>query len=101
MEALETCISYWEDALAAYRSKDGGGPLAMLSPEEAGFCKDLQQLLEYAIELQENSEMLFLDERSVLFRPGSSKNEPHDADMSGGESFASAQDQVLNKNKYF
>ncbi|XP_049821870.1 mitoguardin [Aethina tumida] len=100
MEALETCISYWEDALAAYRSKDGGGPLAMLSPEEAGFCKDLQQLLEYAIELQENSEMLFLDERSVLFRPGSSKNEPHDADMSGGESFASAQDQVADLREF-
>lgn len=25
MEALETCITYWEDALAAYRSKDLSG----------------------------------------------------------------------------
>lgn len=25
MEALETCITYWEDALSAYRSKDASG----------------------------------------------------------------------------
>lgn len=53
MEALETCIGYWEDALAIYRTKDSGGaPLTVLSPEEAGFCKDLQLLLDSAIELQ-------------------------------------------------
>lgn len=102
MEALETCISYWEDALAVYRSKDGaGGPLAMLSPEEAGFCKDLQLLLDSAIELQENSEMLFLDERSVLFRPESGRDAYGlDADLSGGESFASAQDQVADLKEF-
>lgn len=124
MEALETCINYWEDALAIYRSKEGGGPLAVLGPEEASFCRDLQYLLEVALELQERSEMLFLDERSVLFRPGSRDDgrsidkEKHnrsiggsraavgsrngsnrnsaviDNDVSGGESFASAQDQV-------
>lgn len=44
---------------------------------------------------QENSEMLFLDERSVLFRPESGRDANGiDADLSGGESFASAQDQV-------
>lgn len=96
MEALETCIGYWEDALAAYRSKDGAGPLTVLSPEEAGFCKDLQQLLELALELQEHSEMLFLDERSVLFRSESGIKEGNAlaVDLSEGESFASAQDQV-------
>lgn len=96
MEALETCISYWEDALAAYKSKDGAAPLAVLSPEETGFCRDLQQLLELALELQENSEMLFLDERSILFKPESAIKEENglDTDLSGGESFASAQDQV-------
>lgn len=53
MEALETCIGYWEDALAIYRTKDSGGaPLTMLSTEEAGFCRDLQLLLDSAIELQ-------------------------------------------------
>lgn len=95
MEALETSINYWEDALAVYRSLEGGGPLAVLGPEEAGFCRDLQQLLEAALDLQERSEMLFLDERSVLFRPGSKdQDQGMDADISGGESFASAQDQV-------
>lgn len=108
MEALETCISYWEDALSAYRSKESqntGGALAMLSPEEAAFCHDLQQLLELAIDLQENSEMLFLDERSVLFRPESGPNtrnnhQQFDTDLSGGESFASAQDQVADLREF-
>lgn len=101
MEALETCISYWEDALAAYKSRDGAAPLAVLSSEEAGFCRDLQQLLELALELQENSEMLFLDERSILFKPESAIKEENgfETDLSGGESFASAQDQVTTTIK--
>lgn len=108
MEALETCISYWEDALSAYKSKDGTstGPLTILSPEEAGFCRDLQQLLELALELQDNSEILFLDERSILFKresDGRNNENGLDADLSGGESFASAQDQVKIKlkNSYY
>ncbi|KAJ8971802.1 hypothetical protein NQ317_011718 [Molorchus minor] len=102
MEALETCISYWEDALAAYRSKDGAGPLAVLSPEEAGFCNDIQHLLELALELQEHSEMLFLDERSILFKPerGIKYENGIDADLSGGESYASAQDQVADLREF-
>lgn len=103
MEALETSINYWEDALAIYRSNENG-QFAVLGPEEAGFCRDLQQLLEAALELQERSEMLFLDERSVLFRPGSSSlhndNNLFDADISGGESFASAQDQVADLREF-
>lgn len=96
MEALETSINYWEDALAVYRTRELGAP-AVLGPEEAAFCRDLQQLLEAALELQERSEMLFLDERSVLFRPGSQdQGEDVDADISGAESFASAQDMVCN-----
>lgn len=102
MEALETSISYWEDALTAYRSNEKGGPLAVLGPEEAAFCRDLQLLLESAVELQERSELLFLDERSVLFRPGSgAQPSDHDVDgegdLSGAESFASAQDQVYKQ----
>lgn len=103
MEALETSINYWEDALSVYRSNEGGGPLAVLGPEEAGFCRDIQQLLEAALELQERSEMLFLDERSVLFRPGSGTQQSDhglDADISGGESFASAQDQVADLREF-
>lgn len=98
MEALETSINYWEDALAVYRSSELGTP-AVLGPEEAAFCRDLQQLLDAALELQERSEMLFLDERSVLFRPGSRdkhSSDGVDADLSGAESFASAQDMVIS-----
>lgn len=103
MEALETSINYWEDALAAYRSNDKVGPLAVLGPEEAAFCRDLQLLLEAAIELQERSELLFLDERSVLFHPGSGvQRSDHgiDGDLSGAESFASAQDQVADLREF-
>ncbi|XP_044759269.1 mitoguardin [Coccinella septempunctata] len=100
MEALETCITYWEDALSAYRSKDASGPLAVLGPEEASFCRDLHNLLESAIELQNTSEMLFLDERSVLFRGESTPVPGQDADISGGESFASAQDMVADLREF-
>ncbi|XP_068902701.1 mitoguardin isoform X1 [Tenebrio molitor] len=103
MEALETCINYWEDALALYRSRDGGGTLAVLGPEEATFCRDLQHLLDAAIELQDKSEMLFLDQRSVLFRPDSGTHLSEngiDADLSGGESFASAQDIVADLREF-
>ncbi|XP_018332761.1 mitoguardin [Agrilus planipennis] len=105
MEALETSINYWEDALAAYRSQEtsGDGALAVLGPEETAFCKDLQQLLESALELQEKSELLFLDERSVLFKAGSGTH-PSDpgveTEASGGESFASAQDQVADLREF-
>ncbi|KAK9885188.1 hypothetical protein WA026_010695 [Henosepilachna vigintioctopunctata] len=100
MEALETCISYWEDALSAYRSKDASGPLAVLSREEASFCRDLHQLLESAIDLQNTSEMLFLDERSILFRGEVTPVPGQDADISGGESFASAQDMVADLREF-
>lgn len=89
--------------MAVYRSNEKGGPLAVLGPEEASFCRDLQQLLEAALDLQDRSEMLFLDERSVLFRPGSATlHSDHgvDADLSGGESFASAQDQVADLREF-
>lgn len=76
------------------------GPLAVLGPEEASFCRDLHQLLEAAIELQNKSEMLFLDEQSVLFREESTPVPGQEADMSGGESFASAQDMVADLREF-
>ncbi|KAL3274460.1 hypothetical protein HHI36_015847 [Cryptolaemus montrouzieri] len=100
MEALETCISYWEDALSAYRSKDATGPLAVLSPEEASFCRDINLLLESAIDLQNTSEMLFLDERSILFKTDTTPVPGQEADISGGESFASAQDVVADLREF-
>lgn len=98
MEALETCISYWEDALAAYRAKDASGVLTVLSPEEANFCQEINRILDAAIDLQNTSEMLFLDERSFLFKPESGFGK--DIDFSGGESFASAQDQVADLREF-
>lgn len=72
MEALETSISYWEDALAAYQSGGGGGSgggntAVLLGLEDSTFCRELQELLDAAYQLQEQSEMLFLDQRSALF----------------------------------
>jgi hypothetical protein len=66
MEALETAINYWDDALAAYNSMSGGGaPLAVTSSEEAEFCRELQGLLDAAYRLQDQCELMFLDQVSV------------------------------------
>lgn len=63
MEALETAISYWDDALAAYNSLSAaGGPLTVTSSEEAEFCRELQCLLDVAYRLQDQCELLFLDQ---------------------------------------
>lgn len=71
VEALETAISYWEDALAAYQSGGGSAgdknPAVLLGLEDSTFCRELQELLEAGYQLQEQSEMLFLDQRSALF----------------------------------
>jgi hypothetical protein len=55
MEALETSINYWEDALAAFSLGARGGvsgALALTSPEEAEFCREIQDLLQNAYLLQ-------------------------------------------------
>ncbi|CAK1550116.1 unnamed protein product [Leptosia nina] len=119
MEALETSINYWEDALAAFsvNARGGGaGTLALTSPEEAEFCREIQELLQNAYLLQERCELLFLDQRSVLFRSESGGGEgslgrvrllsTHTAHTgsehtrkehhSSAESFASAEDQVAD-----
>jgi hypothetical protein len=63
MEALETAINYWDDALAAYTSGEGG-QLAVTSGEEAVFCRELQGLVDAAYRLQDQCELLFLDQVS-------------------------------------
>ena len=66
MEALETAINYWDDALAAYISISGtSGPLAVTSAEEAEFSKELQGLLDAAYRLQDQCELLFLDQVNI------------------------------------
>ncbi|GBP31191.1 Mitoguardin [Eumeta japonica] len=129
MEALETSINYWEDALAAFSLGARGGvsgTLALTSPEEAEFCREIQELLQNAYLLQERCELLFLDQRSVLFRSesgagsgGAGAGDAGDGSDIGGrrsrllsthtsssntrrehhssaESFASAEDQVAD-----
>ncbi|CAH2240606.1 jg21079 [Pararge aegeria aegeria] len=125
MEALETSINYWEDALAAFSVGARGGvtgTLALTSPEEAEFCREIQDLLQNAYLLQERCELLFLDQRSVLFRSESgggggapegsvgrrtrllsshtasehTRKEHH----SSAESFASAEDQVADLREF-
>lgn len=97
MESLETVINYWEDALNSYQSQS-------ITEDESEFGHEIQNLLDSAWNLQEQSELLFLDQRSVLFRNDSSNasRKISRADRSGSdpnfdsaESFASALDQVI------
>lgn len=93
MEALETVINFWEDALVAYHTPT--------TAEESEFCREIQNLLDIAWQLQDQSELLFLDQRSVLFRAESVASEQRqlqrsmsDPNFDSAESFASALDQV-------
>lgn len=96
MEALETVINYWEDALVAYQTPN--------RPDESEFCREIQSLLEFAYTLQDQSELLFLDQRSVLFRSDSHASKKlsrtdrsaSDPNFDSAESFASALDQVAD-----
>lgn len=93
MEALETVINFWEDALTAYQAT---------TFEESEFQREIQSLLDIAWQLQDQSELLFLDQRSVLFREesvASARRQALERSMSdpnfdSAESFASALDQV-------
>ncbi|XP_062556360.1 mitoguardin [Armigeres subalbatus] len=108
MEALETVISYWEDALT---DRNTGLPSRITADQEE-FCRELQNLLEAAYNLQEQGELLFLDERSVLFRDDENKAVEAGASLSNGhrsssdpnfdsaESFASALDQVADLREF-
>lgn len=103
MEALETVISYWEDALTGRNDIDIPN---RISADQEEFCRELQNLLEAAYNLQEQGELLFLDERSVLFRDDENKaiqagnlSNGHrslsDPNFDSAESFASALDHQV------
>ncbi|XP_017016288.2 mitoguardin [Drosophila takahashii] len=125
MEALDTVINFWEDALAAHYSP-GGLPALLTTAEDSEFCREIQNLLEMAYTLQEQSELLFLDQRSVLFREEHSIDEAAEEEAAGetdddrrsrksgsvlsragsdpnfdsAESFASALDQVADLREF-
>ena len=48
VESLETAINYWEDALAAYQSASSSASNvgALLTAEEAEFCRSLERVLQ-------------------------------------------------------
>ncbi|XP_037937705.1 mitoguardin [Teleopsis dalmanni] len=126
MEALDTVINYWEDALAAHYSP-GGVQALLTTSEESEFCREIQNLLDMAYTLQDQSELLFLDQRSVLFRDEHSIDEAgedgisaleliaeedklshrstfsrtgSDPNFDSAESFASALDQVADLREF-
>lgn len=104
MESLETVINFWEDALSSIQN------LSVEHIDDSEFCAEIQSLLDSAWSLQEQSELLFLDQRSVLFRAESShaasrrlaRDERHDSDpnFDSAESFASALDQVADLREF-
>jgi hypothetical protein len=72
MEALETVVGYWEDALASYQQPALNGKNHVLTTaEEAAFIKMLENILEAAYTLQEESEHMFIHQESILNRPES------------------------------
>ncbi|XP_042883722.1 mitoguardin-like [Penaeus japonicus] len=77
MEALETALGYWEDALAAYTAGVTGG-VALTSQDEAEFTALLQRVIDDAYSLQDQCEHLFLHQHSVLFRSSSVTPVPSD-----------------------
>ena len=59
MEALETAVGYWEDALAAYHPRAGSiGTHAgvLTTSEETKFIRMLESILEGAFQLQVNAQ---------------------------------------------
>lgn len=96
MEKLEDVISIWEDALAAHSLGN-----TVSHSEDAEFFREIQNLLEIAYGLQEQSELLFLDERSCLFRTQNDDDQNYaDANFDSAESFASALDQIADLREF-
>ncbi|KAL0104813.1 hypothetical protein PUN28_016448 [Cardiocondyla obscurior] len=74
LEALEKALYCWEDALTAFSSTFGNDTLALPSKADAEFTHDVQELLDMVYQIQSYAELLFLDQRSVLFRNDSEES---------------------------
>jgi len=75
MEALETVVGYWEDALAAYNasrpnpdSRARPNQKSLVSPEETEFTRLLENILDGAYQLQDDAEHMFIHQHSILYR---------------------------------
>lgn len=104
MEALENVISYWEDALDAHN-------LINNTSDDKEFLTEIGNLLDSAYALQDQSQLLFLDQRSVLFRDDHTIDNDNkslsemnrsssDPNFDSAESFASALDQVADLREF-
>ena len=89
MEALETVVGYWEDAIAAYNRPAIPGVknnLLLTSPEETEFIKLLENILEGAYTLQDEGERMFIHQHSILNRQNrifETFNNPHHGSFVG------------------
>ena len=71
MESLEAAINCWENALEAYQQAANGSLVAaLLTKEEAEFCRSLERVLKAAYALQDETEHLFLHQ-VIFFSPSS------------------------------
>ncbi|GAB6021887.1 hypothetical protein CHUAL_006053 [Chamberlinius hualienensis] len=104
MEALETAINYWEDAIHA-TIPPRGKQLAISDSEKNSFNHLLEKILERSYNLQHICESLFLHQNSIIFRDDASVSSINDrfiedrrtiASMSSIESFVSAQTEVAD-----
>jgi len=75
MEALETVVGYWEDALTAYNasrpnpdSRARPNQKSLVSPEETEFTRLLENILDGAYQLQDDAEHMFIHQHSILYR---------------------------------
>ncbi|XP_031778587.1 mitoguardin isoform X3 [Nasonia vitripennis] len=115
LEALERALYCWEDALTAFSSALNSDALALPSKADAAFTRDVQELLDLGYQIQNNAELLFIDQHSVLFRNGSESEESHKPSTVGTrlsmckdkhdpasspESYASAKDGVADLREF-
>ena len=74
MEALETVVGYWEDALTAYNdsrsrpsdSRARPNQKSLLSPEETEFTRLLESILDGAYQLQVGNRISFFSKYSLV-----------------------------------
>ncbi|XP_012287159.1 mitoguardin [Orussus abietinus] len=115
LEALERALYCWEDALSAFSSSLNNDTLALPSKADAAFTRDVQELLDLGYHIQNNAELLFIDQHSVLFRNESEESESSHKPSNVGtrlsnkdkqdaasspESFESARDGVADLREF-
>jgi len=109
MEALETGINYWEDALQSMIPPHGI-QLAIPDAEKSSYNHLLEKILDKAYALQSDCEALFLHQNSVLFRDDASIASTVDrfldvdrrtiTSISSMDSFVSAQAEIADLREF-